>query len=95
MTEIELVDAQGDIDEWHTDAQASQRRIGNGSGRWFVRRSNKQVLLLDENSGSVEATLQYERRWPPRAGDEGTVFLRSPLRQNASRLLNYVVHQVL
>lgn len=94
LTEIELVDAAGDLDEWHTDRQMTRREIGAGSGTWMRRANTKQILLLDESGGHVEATLDYPR-WPLRQNDEGSVFLRQPIQRGGNRLLKFSVARVL
>lgn len=95
LSEVELVDSTGDLDEWHTDMQVSKRVVGPGSGSWIVRQSQKSILLLDDNGGHIEARLFYTR-WPLRKGDEGDVELRTPFKTKGgeTRMLKFAVERV-
>jgi hypothetical protein len=84
MTKIELIDAVGDKDEWHTDNDATGSGvIGEGGGDWIRRGSLNQIVLMNQDATAVEAVLTYPN-WPLKTGDMGKVKLTKALRGNPS-----------
>lgn len=98
VSRIELVDASGDKDEWHTDNEGSARGvIGEGQGDWVRRGSLNQIVLMNQDATAVDAVLTYPN-WPLKSGETGKLKLTKALRgaPNAGTQLDwsYLVWEV-
>ena len=72
VSEITMIDGEGEDDKWYTDMVKSAWHIGQGNGIWFIKPGSKEIQICDRNGGRIEASLFYDR-WPLRTGDMGKV----------------------